>query len=381
MVRLLVFGLACAIAAACISSDAADEQAQEESPLIIVSKVRPDPAYFEKRGELTRLNFDFELENSAPFDVEITFIGMRVYDAKGNVLVRRYMGRNGSPGPIAMLPEATIPSGGTRYIFNPFPDLALARAPEYAAITVAHSDGVLNFNVRFHAPPGPVLDRLPLDGISYVYSGNDLFAHHRRVALDSEAALSIGMEHVAQRYALDFTRLDPETGDLAANDGARQSDWYGFGVEVFAPVTGEVVAGRSDMPDNHFDASGQRVFADGFMDAPEDRSLGNYLTLEVGQGAYLVLAHFAENTLALEIGDTVEAGEFIGNVGMSGDTAYPHLHIQLQDGADSVHARPLPITFACVDYDGPRGQASGAVDTGDFVSPCVRQPARPSPVD
>ncbi|MEO0981361.1 MAG: M23 family metallopeptidase [Pseudomonadota bacterium] len=368
MTRLLFLGLACVALAACAGGPLA--RAQDSEDAVILSRLRPDPAYTEKRGDLTRLNFDFELANRSEEDVEITFVGMRVYDAEGHVLTRRYMGGNGLPGPIAMLAEATIPAGGTRYVFNPFPDLALAAPAANAQVVVAYTGGgVLYFDVPFETPPGPVLDRPPLDGVSYVYSGNDLFAHHRRVSLDSEAARGLGMEHVAQRFALDFTRLDPKSGDLAANEGAAQSDWYGFGAKVYAPIAGRVVAARADMPDNTFDEDGQRIFADGFEIYGEDRGLGNYLTLELAGGAHLILAHFVKGTLTAEVGDVVDVGAYLGEIGMSGDTAYPHLHIQLQDGPDYIQSRPLPISFACVDL-GVLDAGPGAVDTGDFLSPC-----------
>jgi hypothetical protein len=353
---------------ACSSSIAAKAEPAIEAP-VSLSQIRPETPYAEVRGDLTRLNFDFELENTGPEDVEITFVGMRVFDATGQILQRRYMGGNGLPGPIAMLGDRTIPAQGSKYIFNPFPDLALSAPADHADIVVAYTGGLIEFTVQFHPVTSPILPYLPIASQSYVYSGSDLFAHHRRVALNSEPARALGMEHITQRFALDFTRLDLATGGLYVEDGAEQEDWLGFGIEVIAPIDGTVVFSRSDMPDNHFDEAGQRVFVDDFQTYGEDRGLGNYLILDIGNGIHLLMSHFRQGTLTVNIGDTVKAGQLLGQIGMTGDTAYPHLHMQLQDGADFLTSRPLPMVFACVDFVG-REQKAGAIDTGDLVAPC-----------
>ena len=335
----------------------------------ITVRIKPDIVFAEQRGPLTRLNFDFELFNSGDQAQEITYIELRLFDASDAIVGRRYMGANGLPGPIAMLPDRQIPAGGSLYLFNPFADMDLPRPAERALLRVFHTGGSLDIDIPLEPQPSPNLVRPPMKGVSYVYAGSDLFAHHRRVALNSDAAQELGMEHIAQRYALDFTLLDPETGSLATGDGATLSDWLAFGASIVAPVDGEVVAVRAGMADNSFDESGQRVFADGFSDYGEDAGLGNFVILKTESG-YLVLAHFKQGTLTVGVKDQVKAGQPLGLLGLSGDTAYPHLHIQLQDGPDILAARPIPIVFDCVVRAGePPG--SSAIDTGDFVSACA----------
>lgn len=331
--------------------------------------VKPDVVYREMRGSLTRLNFDVEIHNGSDDALRLFEIELRVFDEDDRILTRRYMGGNGLPGPIAMLPDADVDAGQSLYVFNPFPDLALERPAARAGLRLFHSQGRTEFDIDLAAPPADVrLARPPLNGISFIYSGNDLLAHHRRVSLNSEPARALDMQHVAQRFALDFTILDPRTGDLASAQGRDPSYWHAYDAEVYAPVDGRIEFARGEMPDNAFDDRGTRVFADGFENFGADAGLGNYVVIDIG-GAFLIMSHFRHRTLAVEAGDEVRSGDYLGRIGMSGDTAYPHLHIQLQDSPDALAARPLPTTFACVTRNGAE-RANAAVDSGDFVAPC-----------
>lgn len=68
--------------------------------------VKPDVVYREMRGSLTRLNFDVEIHNGSDDALRLFEIELRVFDEDDRILTRRYMGGNGLPGPIAMLPDA-----------------------------------------------------------------------------------------------------------------------------------------------------------------------------------------------------------------------------------------------------------------------------------
>ncbi len=346
---------------------AAGGAAAAAQPAEITARFKPDIVYAEQRGPLTRLNFDVELANPGAEARRLTYLELRVFDADGQIVARRYMGGNGLPGPIEMLPDREIPAGGSLYVFNPFPDMALPRAAARALVRVFHTGGSRELDIPLQPAPPPNLDRPPM-AASYIYAGNDLFAHHRRVALTSAPARALGLSHIAQRYALDFTVLDPDTGGLAAGDGSRSADWLAYGAPVVSPADGVVVQLRADMPDNSFDETGRRVFAESFPDYGEDAGLSNFIILRIDAG-FLVMSHFEAGSLQLNIGDRVRAGQPLGRIGMSGDTAYPHLHVQLQDGPDILDARPIPIVFDCVARDGAE-PGPGAIDTGDFVSAC-----------
>lgn len=82
--------------------------------------------------------------------------------------------------------------------------------------------------------------------------------------------------------------------------------------------------------------------------------LGLHVTIEHrlpnGKTVYSIYGHFGRT--AVSVGDTVTPGQHIGNVGMTGNTTAPHLHLQMAEGspeqdpstltpANSVH----PISF------------------------------------
>ncbi len=138
-----------------------------------------------------------------------------------------------------------------------------------------------------------------------------------------------------QSFAVDLVKID--------SLGFRASGWrpgsptaYGiFGETVLAPCDGKVIAAVDDMPD---------------MPVPEPdttRLEGNHVYLACGDYGVL-LAHLQSGTVAVNTGDSVSAGQSIGNVGNSGQTFEPHLHIHAQrlstDGY-YLSGKPLPITL------------------------------------
>ena len=54
--------------------------------------------------------------------------------------------------------------------------------------------------------------QLPVTEKVYIDDGNNYFSHHRRVSLNSDAAKALNMKKLAQRFALDFTKIDSGDG-------------------------------------------------------------------------------------------------------------------------------------------------------------------------
>lgn len=341
-------------------------------PAVTVERVLPDTVYLERRGELLRLNFDLLLKNNHDEDKTLNYLDLKLYNDAGQILKRRIMDGNGLPGAITMLPNRIIPAGGELHLFNPFPDLHIRQTVSEVRLRGFYDGG--SFEAVFHPVDyaGPALTRPPLDDTAYVFTGNDLFAHHRRISLTSEPARKLGMQRITQRFALDFTVLDKGSGDLAAGDLTKLQDWPAYGRKIFAPADGVVTAVRSDMPDNQMTRDAGVQKPENYESFGENASLGNYVILQVDD-AYLVMSHFMQGSLNVSLGDRVEAGELLGLLGFSGDTAYPHLHMQMQDGEDILHSAPLPIVFDCAlvgpgeDYQKVRNFGA---DTGDFVRAC-----------
>jgi hypothetical protein len=137
-----------------------------------------------------------------------------------------------------------------------------------------------------------------------------------------------------QSYAVDFFGLG--TGGLRA-DGWRPSDpsaYAIFGAELRAPCGGTVVAAEGTLPD--------------FAVPQEDpvNRLGNHVILRCGE-VEIVMAHMRRGSVTVQPGEQVAAGDRVGEVGNSGASTEPHLHIHAQrpasEGAAPISGEPLAL--------------------------------------
>ena len=134
----------------------------------------------------------------------------------------------------------------------------------------------------------------------------------------------------AQRYSLDLVRLD---GAGRSCSGPRSSleSYPAWGSRVQSPVSGlivNVVDGLPDMP------IGQRDV---------ENPAGNHIVLETDDGTRLLLAHLRRGSIAVRPGTRVEPGEALAEVGNSGNTSEPHLHIQAMKPAEGDVWAGVPI--------------------------------------
>jgi hypothetical protein len=160
---------------------------------------------------------------------------------------------------------------------------------------------------------GPLvnLDTPLWDGSFYVVQGgNNLLVNGHRMS--SRAT--------AQRYALDIVKLSPSqssTDNLLP--GGDLSQYVIYGESVYAPCGGSVL-----------------LVEDGFDDLPAGTTdpanpAGNYIAIGCDKGITVVLAHL-QREIYPGLGDRVEAGQYLGKVGNTGNTTEPHLHIHAVAG-------------------------------------------------
>jgi murein DD-endopeptidase MepM/ murein hydrolase activator NlpD len=109
-------------------------------------------------------------------------------------------------------------------------------------------------------------------------------------------------------------------------------------------------AGRRHEGTDLFAAVGSYVYAvvDGTLtrrawDQPGFRS-GNawWLTAADGSGTYYFYAHLADFAPELSVGSRVEAGQIIGFMGNTGNSAFPHLHFEIHPGGGGA-VNPYPL--------------------------------------
>ena len=164
--------------------------------------------------------------------------------------------------------------------------------------------------------------RLPFDGEWFVYwGGRSIEQNYHAAAPD-------------QRFAYDFVIL--RDGRSYRGGGTKNEQYYCWEQPILAPAAGVVTTAVDGLPDL------QPGNMDGAMPA------GNHVILDLGNEEFALLAHLRQGSVAVRVGDTVEAGDLIGLCGNSGNTSEPHLHFHLQDKDSFGKGLGKPAFF--VDY-------------------------------
>lgn len=106
-----------------------------------------------------------------------------------------------------------------------------------------------------------------------------------------------------------------------------------FGTPVLAPCAGQVILAVGDRDD-------MRV-----PEVDEGHPAGNHVLLRC-DGIDILLAHFRQGSLQVTVGDASLVGEQIAEVGNSGESSEPHLHIHAQmPGTEDAPFGGVPVTM------------------------------------
>lgn len=213
--------------------------------------------------------------------------------------------------------------------------------------------------------------RLPLTGRWLVLSGYRPFEPHASLHLSS------------QRFAYDLVRRGPG-GLTYQGDRRRNGSYFAYDQPVLAAADGVVVGVNDGVADN--DPVGRRPAWHSLLRRPRDLA-GNFVVLRHRRGEHSAYFHLRPG-LRVKLGQKLRAGAELGRCGNSGNSLEPHLHFQLQQGPDPLHARGLPARFgdfswhyghvplyvpAGIGRPLPRrlllevGRAQGAVDAGSLL--------------
>lgn len=141
--------------------------------------------------------------------------------------------------------------------------------------------------------------------------------------LDQDCYIQQYMDHDPSDAAHDFAcgslTYDTHKGtDFALPNLAAQA----AGVNVLAAAAGTVVGVRNDMVD---------ALQVG-PDAPDvsDRFCGNGLVIRHTGGFETQYCHMAQGSVIVTAGQSVEAGDVLGQIALSGQTQFPHLHLSVR---------------------------------------------------
>jgi len=147
-----------------------------------------------------------------------------------------------------------------------------------------------------------------------------------------------GGSWVAQRYAIDYMRLDAK-GHFFEGDEHAPESYAGYNADVHAVADGTVVETLNTLDDQ----------VPGKLPDPSTINIhnidGNHVVTDLGGGYYAFYAHMRKGSVAVKRGDHVKAGQVIGKLGNTGNTSAPHLHFHIMDSTSVLGSDGLPYVI------------------------------------
>nr|WP_299173100.1 M23 family metallopeptidase [uncultured Allomuricauda sp.] len=182
---------------------------------------------------------------------------------------------------------------------------------------------------------------LPLKGSWTVAAGPSLIGHHRWGSI--------------QEFAFDFIKIGIGQSSFQ-NDGTQLEDFHAYGEAVYAIEDGVVVSVLDGMKESSENlkkigeseeeyAERIRPYQNTLISKGFQYIFGNHLVIRHANNEYSNYFHLKMGSVVVREGEKVEKGQFIGQIGNSGNSTEPHLHFHLSDGPDIIHARSIPIEF------------------------------------
>ena len=142
----------------------------------------------------------------------------------------------------------------------------------------------------------------------------------------------------SQRFALDVGKLNlagTRASGLFPSDPVR---YAAFGEKIESPCAGEVIETKDGQPDHR--GSG----------TDRENPAGNHAVVRcqnTDPAVDVLLAHMKKGSVEVEKGEEVEEGKTLGEVGNSGNTSEPHLHVHaIRTGSGKIlEGKGVPIEF------------------------------------
>lgn len=162
-----------------------------------------------------------------------------------------------------------------------------------------------------------------------------------------------------QMYAVDLSRADTEAPQSVGWSlrGRSPAAYPSFGTPVVAMAAGTVV----HVTDRHRDHRARdswpgliwMLTLEGFFRllGGADYILGNRVIIRHDDATFSLSAHLRRASVTVSAGDRVDVGQTVGQVGNTGNSSEPHLHVQLMDRARPESAAGLPMCWHGVDID------------------------------
>ncbi|MTD12597.1 peptidoglycan DD-metalloendopeptidase family protein [Nakamurella sp. YIM 132087] len=342
------------------------------TPLIITS-ISPDPVPVTGTDRKIYLVYELQVLNAAPRPATITSVDT-LGGASGEILASltgdQVVARSLLVADYALppVPATTIPAGRTLLLVMDAAFDAAGSVPTSIVhrITATFGDfdpnqgdfALNNFPGRITQTGGavsvgtgaPEVVAPPLAGPDWVaVNACCELSPHRGAMLPLD-----GRINGAERYAVDFAKfdltaepiVDLEKGTQASfsGDPDKNESYFAFGQPILAVADAEVVTVVQDLPE-----APPHVFLQGLGVGELG---GNHVVLKLRDGVYAFYGHLKTGSVTVAVGDRVQVGEQIAELGNSGNTSEAHLHFHLMNGPLPLTATNLPWVIDSFTWDG-----------------------------
>ena len=309
----------------------------------LLDSVLSPPRWFVGSDGRARLVYELALTNALPVEVTVSEVEVRDADS-GTVLLHL----SGDALLAAMslattpdTPDVRLPPSSVGVVWLEVPlasaDAIPARVTHRLSIdplpNLPVPEELLSFTGQAFAVDQrpPVVLGPPLSGPGWAALGSCCDGPHRRALYPID-----GQWFLAQRFAIDFNKLDAENRP-GRGDPRRPTSFPTFGQPVLAVADATVVEAVDRYPD--------LLVGQAREDVTPATAGGNRVVLDLGDGRFAVYAHLHAGSIAVRPGDRVRRGQVIAAVGSSGTGGGPHLHFQVTDRPSVIVADGLPYVF------------------------------------
>jgi murein DD-endopeptidase MepM/ murein hydrolase activator NlpD len=330
-----------------VVASAAGEHTKVEVALTpVVQSVPSPPRWYQGDDGRFHLQYELMLTNTVPLAIDVTEVevlgdGRRVEALSGGALPAAMSPLGSETGSTTKLPASSV---GIVWL-----DLSFESRRQLPR-QVSHR---LTVDVGPGLPFGPALVDTgataqvpqqqavvigpPLRGGRWVALGGPAGPHRRALqAVNGHLRLS-------QRFAVDFSALLDDQGRSHSGDPDQNASYFNYGQPVLAVAAGTVVDATDGLPDQIPNQNAS---------IPPAEWGGNEVILELDSGIYVGYGHLKPGSVRVEPGQRVRPGEVLGELGNSGNSSGPHLHMQLMTDPSFLDADGLPFVIDGFRLDG-----------------------------
>jgi murein DD-endopeptidase MepM/ murein hydrolase activator NlpD len=312
----------------------------------VVQSVMSTPRWFPGDGGRVHLQYELMLTNTVPLDVDVTKVevlgdGRPIEVLTGDTLQAAMAPLGSEKGSTTKLAGSTVAVVWLDLSFD-----SRRQLPEQ----VSHR---LTVDVGPGLPVGPEITATgataqvsqqqptvigpPLRGGRWVAVGGAMGPHRRALQAVN------GQLRLGQRFAVDFAALLDQDGRSHAGNPDENASYGNYGQPVMAVGAGTVVSTVDGLPDQIPNQN---------TPVPLAEAGGNEVILRLDSGVYAGYGHFKPGSVRVEPGQRVRRGAVLGELGNSGNSTGPHLHLQLMADPSFLDTDGLPFVIEGFRLDG-----------------------------